>query len=206
MTSVEMENRPLTQREAQALKSKEAILDATIRCLEEFGYAETSTSRITDVAGISRGALTHHFATKEDLIVETTNKILRPTVGQRRLGAADEAAMRNDLRRTWDIFVNRPHGRALVEILVASRTDGALRTRIKDNLIDWNARIEASLLEDYESTKGDDEEVRRIWTIARIFFRGLITHDAFVKRQGEHDELVETFIDLIAPLLKRRQP
>ncbi len=205
--TAETQERPRTPREVQARKSRDAILDATIRCLDKHGYAETSTTRITEKAGVSRGALTHHFASKEDLIVAATNKILNqaifrpPAPGK---PAAEMPSIEDDLYRMWDRIVNTYQMRALIEILVASRTDRTLSSRVKDELVQWNDRLNEAAFENYEAVEGGDEELRRIWTIARVFFRGLTTHDAFVRPGESHRELVDAFVEMVAPKLKRR--
>ena len=48
---------------------RDAILDATVRCLLRTGLAGLSTSAICKEADISMGALYTHFATKEDIIL-----------------------------------------------------------------------------------------------------------------------------------------
>ena len=51
-------------RRSQAERSaatREALLDATIDCLVEEGYASITTSRVSERAGLSRGAHLHHF-------------------------------------------------------------------------------------------------------------------------------------------------
>ncbi len=42
-------------------------MDATLRCLAEVGYAGLSISQVAKAAGVSRGAILHHYATKLDL-------------------------------------------------------------------------------------------------------------------------------------------
>lgn len=194
-------------REMQAQKSRDAILDATIRCLDKLGYAETSTTRITHKAGVSRGALTHHFSSKEDLIVAATNKILNQAIFRPRISSSGEDMVRSiedDLYLLWDRIVNTYQMRALIEILVASRTDQTLSNRVKDELVQWNDRLNDAAFENYEAVEGGDDELRRIWTIARVFFRGLTTHDAFVRPGESHRELVDAFVKMVAPKLKRR--
>src|SRR5262245_8806139 len=56
-----------TQAERRA-HTHGALLDATIACLVERGYSRTSTNDIIRVAGVSRGALLHHFASKAELL------------------------------------------------------------------------------------------------------------------------------------------
>jgi AcrR family transcriptional regulator len=53
------------------------IVDATVECLVQSGYSQTTIAHIAAAAGVSRGALTHHFATKEELILEVLNGIFR---------------------------------------------------------------------------------------------------------------------------------
>jgi len=203
--TAEEKMRQLKPREMQAQKSRDVILDATIRCLDKYGYAEASTTRITEKAGISRGALTHHFSSKEDLIVAATNKILNQAIFRPRLREDETRTVEDDLYRLWDRIVNTYQMRALIEILVASRTDLALSKRVKHELVQWNDRLNEAAFENYEAVEGGDEELRRIWTIARVFFRGLTTHDAFVRPGENHRDLVDTFIQMVAPKLKRRQ-
>ena len=49
----------------RAGRSRRAILDAALRLFSTQGYRSTSTRDIADAAGISTGALYHHFADKE---------------------------------------------------------------------------------------------------------------------------------------------
>lgn len=57
-----------SQQERSA-ETQEAVLDATIRCLIDLGYAATTTSAIQQLAGCSRGALTHQFPSKQELLI-----------------------------------------------------------------------------------------------------------------------------------------
>ncbi|MBP2563441.1 AcrR family transcriptional regulator [Neorhizobium galegae] len=62
---------PRTARRKQSERSEEtrqALFDATIDLLYDTGFNKTSTPEIARKAGVSRGALTHHFSTKEDLV------------------------------------------------------------------------------------------------------------------------------------------
>src|SRR3954463_12947322 len=59
------------QRRSQAERSattREALLDATVACLIEDGYANTTTSRVAERAGVSRGAHLHPFPTRTALV------------------------------------------------------------------------------------------------------------------------------------------
>ena len=62
-------------------RSKELILDATIKCLLAEGYAATTTTKVQAMAGVTRGRLLHHFPSKSDLLTAAVARL-----GERRLG------------------------------------------------------------------------------------------------------------------------
>jgi AcrR family transcriptional regulator len=45
------------------------LMEATVDCLVELGWAGTTTTIVSERAGVSRGAQLHHFPTKQDLVV-----------------------------------------------------------------------------------------------------------------------------------------
>lgn len=52
------------------------ILDAARTLFTEKQYTEVSLREITEVAGVTKGALYHHFATKEELYLQTVYQCL----------------------------------------------------------------------------------------------------------------------------------
>ena len=48
---------------------RQRLLDATVDCLVEHGWSGTSTTLVSQRAGVSRGAQLHHFPTKNDLVL-----------------------------------------------------------------------------------------------------------------------------------------
>ncbi|MCD6638465.1 MAG: TetR/AcrR family transcriptional regulator, partial [Nocardioides sp.] len=51
------------------------LLEATVELLVERGFAGTSTTMVSERAGVSRGAQLHHFPTKNDLVVAAVEHI-----------------------------------------------------------------------------------------------------------------------------------
>ncbi|PCE42289.1 TetR family transcriptional regulator, partial [Acinetobacter baumannii] len=49
--------------------TRDRILRSTISCLAESGWHGTTTTLVAERTGISRGALQHHFPTREDLFL-----------------------------------------------------------------------------------------------------------------------------------------
>jgi AcrR family transcriptional regulator len=59
-------SRPLTQEE-RSEKSREQILDASLKLFSHRGYGATSVRDIADEAGLSKGNVYHHFPDKETI-------------------------------------------------------------------------------------------------------------------------------------------
>ncbi|HEX3950742.1 MAG TPA: transcriptional regulator BetI [Steroidobacteraceae bacterium] len=61
---------PKFRRAAPAVR-REALVDATLRCLKKYGHDGVSVRRISAAAGVSIGLINHHFPSKSGLIAET---------------------------------------------------------------------------------------------------------------------------------------
>jgi len=99
-----------------------------VACLVEEGYARTTTTAIQDRAGVSRGALTHQFRSKNELLTAAIAHLAHIRRSELVAAAvASEAGDRIDagLRLLWQTF-NTDLFQAAVELWVASRTDDDL--------------------------------------------------------------------------------
>ncbi len=50
---------------------KAMLIEATLNCLEKYGYANTSIGKICETAQVSRGLINFHFNSKDELIAES---------------------------------------------------------------------------------------------------------------------------------------
>ncbi|WP_241525617.1 TetR/AcrR family transcriptional regulator [Pseudophaeobacter leonis] len=82
---------PARGNSARVARTRGRILDAVITSLDEVGYSECSINRVQTLAGVSRGALTHHFPNKEEIMVQTLEHLLAPVRGPSAPG--DEARL-----------------------------------------------------------------------------------------------------------------
>ena len=203
-----------TKKQLQAELARHKICEAVIDCLDELGYAETSIKRVQERAGVSRGALTHHFPSKEELMVATVERLLAPVRGPAshklaeqtsKLGIGKAGGIERDLVKLWERIVNTKEGRALVEILVAARTDHRLHERISPGLSRYNDEFNREVLKLYRSDALDDEDVVTLWTICRIFVRGLHIQERFEPKPGRTSKIMKRFAQIIAPHLCVRE-
>jgi len=120
--------------QARSARTRAKVLDATIECLLQLGYAGTTTTLISERAGVSRGAQLHHFPTKAELVAAAVDH-LADRLGQdlQRQTAAlpadgDRATAAIDL--LWSRF-STPLFPAWLELWVAARTDRELAASLQ---------------------------------------------------------------------------
>lgn len=161
--------------------TQDALLRATIDCLVEYGYAGTTTRLVADRAGVSRGAQTHHYPTKRDLVVAAIEQLF---VDQARVFAQafEEVPPRHrTLSRAvdalWEI-VSGPAYAATLEVIVAGRTDDELRA-VVHGLAAALEHTVVELLMWFAPEIDDPEVARRVVEVAFTLVQG-----AAVSRYG----------------------
>jgi len=121
-----------TQAERSAT-TRQALLDATIRCLVEEGYANTTTARVAELAGVSRGAHLHHFQTRSALVAAAVEH-LRIRRAEELMAAADALPsgperVTQALDLLWRSYTS-PLFQAALDLWSAGRTDPELREHL----------------------------------------------------------------------------
>jgi len=117
------------ERMSQADRSarmREKLLHATLECLAERGYAATSTNEVVRRAGVSRGALAHHFASKAELVAEAAASLIASRIrSTNEEMAGTDSSLETRLRVIWEAYERL--FAANIEFMVAARTDQELR-------------------------------------------------------------------------------
>lgn len=108
------------------------LIDSATECLHDVGYSASTTVEILRRAGASRGAMLHHFPTKVDLMLATAAHIvaLQTAWYDEQLALVEDEAERfvAITTITWRAL-REPTGMALLEILMATRSDPELGRR-----------------------------------------------------------------------------
>jgi AcrR family transcriptional regulator len=136
-----------TQDERSA-ETKRLLHEATVAKLLEVGYANTTSLGIVKRAGVSRGAQTHHYPSKIDLIVAATESMFdgfaqdveKLTAGLRQ-GDYD---LDSFVERLWHEMLEGTWFYASLEIIVAARGDQELRDRLAPLILDLHGRFDTA--------------------------------------------------------------
>jgi AcrR family transcriptional regulator len=110
------------------------LLEATVNCLVTYGYASTTTHRVAELAGVTRGAQIHHFRAKEDLVIAAIEHLAQQRA---QVAVAEVARIRESpdpaaavLDFLWEAHQG-PFFIATLELWIAARTDPALAQQIQ---------------------------------------------------------------------------
>lgn len=144
------------------------LMEATIQCLYELGYHQTSTVVVTRRAELSRGAMLHHFPSKADLMMAAAEHIRdhRRGAHQRHMERfkTDRERFLQLIDVLWEEF-QTPTGVARIELMLGARNDPELGARFSA----LNAELET-------------RHKNLIWSLAqRLGIRNRRKTDAFVQ-------------------------
>jgi AcrR family transcriptional regulator len=163
------------QRESrrQADRSRETrrkLMEATVECLVERGWAGTTTTVVAERAGVSRGAQLHHFRTRGELVAAAVEHLGAESV----LDLKERAKQVNGstvavVELIADFYASDLFTAAL-ELCVAARTDPELKTVVvplEARLGRETHRLAVELLGADESKPGVRESVQLTLDLVR---------------------------------------
>ena len=211
-----------TSRQAEkSLQTRERTLKATVDCFYELGYANTSTKKVADRANISRGAMIHHFPSKQSLLTAAVDYIIDKRIES--FTADIEKNLKDQqarLERGLDIYWKHLHTRYFVayhELTVAARTDKELQPVMKKAARKFEDRWQQAILEVFPEWKDTGPLIQLAMDVTQFSFEGMalnkLTHDAQARQKllvsyiksrvadmfeaagtGNHDKAVAQFL------------
>ena len=158
----------------RSTETREMLLDATIDCLVEVGYAGTTTRLVAERAGVSRGAQTHHFPAKTELVAAAIEHLFDQQARHYRQAFSslpeEDRTLDQAVALLWDI-VNGPSYAAVLELTVAGRTDPELRVVVHAMSAVLETTV-VNLLREFFPAFGDEQVARTIIDVGFTFVQG----------------------------------
>jgi len=177
------------------------ILAAGVKCLAEFGYAATSTPLVARMAKVSRGSLLHQFPTKLDLVLAVAEHawiiqrdFIRAQVAASPLGPDQFVA---GVQAVWK-GLQLPEAIAVIEVMIAARTDPELARRYADFATEREAGMHRTRRRMAVGQLGAPEHVEEVDAMAHLTLaalRGLALETVFIGRPTEEAEKVLVFLE-----------
>lgn len=187
----------------RAPDTHQKLIDAVIAVVFENGYSGATMERIAQRAGLTRGAIQHHFGdTRADLMAAACEEILQRRQQQyeesiKDLAQADLAGARSGLKAAY----RDPATWFLLEVWIASKSDLALRERVETYLQTERRSGDEALSRMLEGS-GESPVDFRIYKYAmRALTRGLALEYSRRPDPELFDQVVDFVMDAIAGVL-----
>lgn len=122
MTARRLPDRPTSGRQQRGDRTRELLIDETVRCIREEGFSAASARHIIERAGVSWGVIQHHFGDRDGLLTAVIEDAVDNLVASiESLSDTSSTADTEDLvRALWTALAN-PKAMAGLEILIATK-------------------------------------------------------------------------------------
>ena len=173
--------------------------------MAEHGYARFSASRVAAAAGVSRGAQEHYFPKKKDLIAATTRCVMREAVEH--AGSLARSATRSpdpieNFLRDSEHFFFRPVYRAMIEIMIAARSDRALARILNPIVQDARATLNGIWIDTLDAAGYPRENAQQFIELTHYLLRGLFLVSNWLPYQVDRREVVDVWHQLAPTILE----
>lgn len=161
------------------------LLEASIECLAELGFAASTVAVVAERAGVSRGAVQHHFPTREALFLAALEHVMQTRRDELRRELGDPPGQspgtRDVVLLVFALFTG-PLFRAALALWVAAAAEPQLREQVvplEARMGREVHRVVADLLGVDEREPGRRETVQITLDLARgLGLANLLTDDS----------------------------
>lgn len=201
--------RPRRTQEERRAETQAKLLDATIESVLEVGYAQTTTRRVAQMAGVSAGAQAHHYPRRVDLVAAAVERLAERRIAEVRSHADELPKARGErlpalLDALWADF-SSPVFTVFVKLWVAAADDAELYERLAES----ERRIARAVTELAVETLGDlaeDPGWQRRLLLALTAVRGLALTERFEPRAAPQSDLWPAVRAALLEVFERSTP
>lgn len=179
------------------------LLEATLELIAEEGWANASTQKICNRAGVSRGAQTHHFPTKDSLLIAAVREIVLRYQKEMDLIADSQNDGRYGLEELfnflWEACFEGNLLNCWMEVMVAARTDDALRPAVRETdavAIDAMRALGQSRAKSGSTIQGDSADIIELTV---YLLRGMVIQSGVHPDREHRRRIFELWKNLVAP-------
>jgi AcrR family transcriptional regulator len=193
----------VTQQSLKSAQTRARVIEATIRCIVRYGYASTTTPQIAAEAGLSRGAMLHHFengaAVIKAAIVELHEKRLRAF----RRAAETETHDVTTLVRTYWRQLQRPAFVAFHELALAARSNRDLARILHPLQVEYRERFNAQAELLFPEWQVDPKGFHLAMTLSQTMLEGMATN---LLTGSMEPDMVEPMLELLEERIRAMNP
>jgi AcrR family transcriptional regulator len=158
---------------AKSAATRARLIDATIRCIIKYGYSRTTTPRVADEAGMSRGAMLHHFENGSALMQAAIAELHEKRLRAFRQSAGTTIHEVHTLVRAYWKQVSGQTFTAFHELALAARTDPGLAKILVPAQDEFRVRWYKQAIELFPEWQGDREHFDLALALSQNVLEGM---------------------------------
>ncbi len=191
-------------QEVRSAKTRRKILTATLDSIFEDGFQRASTTEIVRRAGVSRGALLHHYPTKEKLIAAAVQHLLETEIADIRRVAGAYAEKQLTIDDFIDDMWRRFSGRLFmitIDFLASARTDEKLREAVMPVSLQFHRSLNEIWSQFFVNKTVAPQKIQVLLNATLCLMRGMGIQTIVRKDPQYFMEMQETWKDVLRALL-----
>jgi AcrR family transcriptional regulator len=201
---------PRRTQEERSTQTRGQLVNAAIQVMQESGYANLTISKVADRAGLTNGAMQHHFASREELIIAVLDalypvlEIPFEDIASRKWAVKERVSAYIDL--LWQIY-SRPEYLVIWDIAFGTRGDPPLNAKLQNYQRDISARMRKQLAASFADVGLTVQDAEQIISVVISCLRGFALQAVFGvdRRRSDLDHVKEIASEYIAKYSSRKK-
>ncbi|MEX2523487.1 MAG: TetR/AcrR family transcriptional regulator [Gammaproteobacteria bacterium] len=174
--------------------TRELIFKSTVQCIVEYGYANTTTTRIAEKAGLSRGATLHHFSSHMDIIRASVEYLHQKRLKAFRKAVENLPEGGNRVRMAAESYRNHvmhPLFVAFFELSVAARSDTELAAVLRPAQEAFDNALYETTMELFPEWKQDPQALELAMDLSQKLMEGMLICDLTHSQNFDREALLD---------------
>ncbi|SRR5690606_14498662 len=192
--------RPRRTQEDRSRETRQRLLNAAIDLLMSDGYRGFSTKEVARRAGLSNGALAHHYANKAELVAAAAAAAHEECMRRRDQYNPGPLTSRDPLQGFIEdslrLFFDRPF-LAVLEIFMAARTDPELLSRVTPIMKHYRETIDAQWLKAFCEAGYSPHTAQVILNLTLNITRGMALNRLWQNDEQNYRALLEEWSQIV---------
>lgn len=194
---------PPTLQSVKSAQTRVKLIEATIRCIVKLGYARATTPQVALEAGLSRGAMLHHFENGAALIKAAIVELHEKRLRAFRRAADTETHDTATLVRTYWKQLQKPAFVAFHELALAARSNPELARILQPLQVEFRERFNQQADVLFPEWHPDRDRFHLAMTLSQTMLEGM----AIQRLTGAMDDaMVEPMLLLLEEKLAEMNP
>lgn len=181
------------------------LLDASVEVMRARGYPGFRTELVAHTAGVSRGALLHHYPRKRDLILAVHEHLYQQAMTssiETARAATDQSTIIDEMLKDAESFFLGDHFFSVLSIIISASTEPDIKTEILDASRNARLPIEAAWAASMSQFMPRPLAEMLVYMTFNIV-RGYAMRTLWEDDPARYAEMIATWKSMVVDLLQR---